>query len=265
MKQFYKLNIFIGFVLMFSISISGCEKRIPLDTPFPYVEDLIFCELIGIPNVGFQGVIQSVNSISTNDNFDISAVKLTIYEDDHIVYNQFLVDSKIEIKYVVKHDFEYAIKIEYLDQTIVSSRKVAAPEIEINDFEYQNNYIESLGLEVASLSYSCGGNTDSLYYINIDELVSPPFNGVSFGISDLPKLLLGGKQAAVSKRLPNPNRKDYIQSIVISIDHEAFQYYKLSSQLGSIPNDMIDGHQGNLEGGIGYFGVIDFDLEIRKF
>ena len=265
MKQFCNLKIFIGFVFLFSISIWSCEKRIPLDTEFPHADNLLFCELIGIPNVGFRGNIMPINKIEKNTHFDISTIKLTIFEDNHIAYSQFLTDSKITIKYVVKRASQYFIKIEYLDQVITSPIKKAAPEIHITSFEYQNEYIDSLDIEVTSVTYTCGGDADSLYYINVDDLVSLPIDEAPFGIAELPKLLLNGKQTSISKHIPNVNHEDYIRSLVLSIDHDAFRYYKLSAQLGSISNDNIDGHQGNLKGGIGYFGLIDFDLEIRKF
>ena len=257
------------FLLMIVSLLWACEKRILLDTEFPHAEERVFCEVVGFVNLGFFGTVTQVQEVTT-DIIDHQNLKVIIREENSIIFEETLTLPALFFSYPVKNDINYSIEILYKNQTIKSNQsKMASPPLFIENLIVENNFIDSLGFEVATIAFdftSPPNTNETLYYTYQIEL-SP----------DNPSTMLDpyGNNPAdtvsitslnfIEKRIANMTNHTFAHVGLLSIDKPFFQYLKNIKQLDIIPNDNIEGHHGNLDGGIGYFGVVNYDLEVVEF
>lgn len=239
----------------------GCEKRIPVAVDFPYEEHRLFCEILGIPDKGFYGRISLINEVQSNGilpadyHLEIMENGITVWE-----FNSSL--SQFFLAYEVKRDKQYSLFLAYDGQSVTSPSVTAPSPLLLENMTAQNEYIDSLGFKVVTYSFDASPTapTTEQYFTHAAQLVQSaaielnPFNINEVGI------ITGGEVAHIQQRLPNFQDEKYLKVGLLSLDKPLFQYLKNIKKLGSIPNDNIAGHQGNLTGSIGYFGVIEYEL-----
>lgn len=243
----------------------ACEKREPLDVGFPSEKGL-FCEVIGIPSVGFFGHISRISETSPAVYAPISVedeCQLNIYENDVLVYDEMvLYGSNIGIPYAIDTAATYRLTCDCKDYQLRSKApKEVPPPLEINNSSAYRFFVDSLNTYVVDVNYSIqnNGTSDQLFYYAYSERLSfssnNPFfeslGSATFGVPTLSSTI--GRY----KRIPSSGfSESYAIVTAISVDKDLFQYSRNIQQLGQIPNDDIANHHGNLEGGVGYFGVV---------
>lgn len=246
----------------------SCEKREILDIDFPQEND-IFCELIGIPEQGFFGNMSRITSANTPIYTPITAddeCQINIYENNVLIYDQTLINaSDIYIPYPIDIDAEYRLVCNCKNESIRSKAPQSAPAaVHINDSSAYRFFVDSLNLHVVDINYNINhqAQTDAFYYAYLEQVAPFP---AYLNPSNLSQLTLAPPNTSAStiqryKRLPSLNFNDQFASVLlISMDKDLFQYTRNIYQLEQIPNDEIANHNGNLEGGVGYFGIIQFD------
>lgn len=253
------------YIFVLGLCIAACEKREEIHVDFPHENDL-FCEIIGVPAQGFFGQITKINSVTSTYFNPISGAEectLSIYEDNTLIYNQLVNDgSYIFIPYNINENSDYELNCNCKDYHIQSKTpKTAPPNIVLNNSSAYRQYVDSLGLNVVDINYdiSYSQQEDLFYYAYNEILSSSPlffdYNIISTAELGIPTS--ENNDIHRYKRLPSTNFSDYFANIfVVSIDKDLFQYTRNIRQLGLIPNDDIANHHGNLEGGVGYFGII---------
>lgn len=247
----------------------ACEKRILLDTAFPHAEERIFCEVVGFVNLGFFGTVTQVQEVASN-TIEHQNLKVIIREESSIIFEETLTIPTLSFSYPVKNDINYSIEILYKNQKIKSNQnKMASPPLFIENLIVENDFIDSLGFEVATITFDfkAPSNTnEDLYYTyqielspdNPSTILNPYGNNPADTVSII-------NPNFITKRIANMTSYSFASVGLLSIDKPFFQYLKNIKQLNFIPNDNIEGHHGNLDGGIGYFGVVNYDLEVIEF
>ena len=239
-----------------------------LDTEFPYEKDRIFCEVIGLPGTGFFGTATQIKPVESGD-FEHQKVQVIIWEAGNIIFDTVPPVSSFSLPYNIQNDMDYSIEVKYKDQIITSRQhKKAPPRFTIEALSVENEFIDSLGFHVTTTAFSFAspiGTGEELFYTYNIELLSIQTQSINIFGTEPGGNIEAGTTTLVSSRLPNLSDYALAQISLISLDKEFYQYLKNINRLGIIPNDEVEGHQGNLEGGIGYFGIVNFDVELVEF
>jgi hypothetical protein len=257
-RKFFRFTMFLLLVLL-----SACEKRVLVETAFPFEKDRIFCELVGLVGTGFIGTLTQIQPVGTPGP-DHQGVKVIIREGESIIFNQTPDSAFFIFPYNIQDDSYYSLEILYKDQVITSKEnQKASPFFPIETLSCQNEFIDSLDFEVATVDFhftTQGTLQDDYYYTFNIELISNPLTPINIFGTEPAENIGGNSTKFISQRVPNLLNDTIARTTLISLDKAFYQYLKNIKLLGIIPNDDIEGHQGNLEGGIGYFGIVNYDV-----
>lgn len=257
MNRIYKY-VFIGILL---VTIVGCEKRMVLKKDFPHESSKLFCEIIGFPVRGFVGTISKIKSVQGNESTSISA-HLLIWENNKLIIDEMVQDNFL-IPYNVDVYHNYRMKVNYMNTEISSqTSSVVLPKIEMNNFAATNDFVDSLGIHVIQANFDFSNPemiTDSIYYVPNFSLNLFNDDFTKIGEFMKPKSILPNKSVYFKRKIANQFSYHAFRMNLFVIDKALFEYLKYIVQLGQIPNDNIEGHHGNITGGVGYFGIINYD------
>lgn len=255
-------------VLIFIISclFTNCEKRIPIDADFPYETDRLFCEIIGITELGFYGQINLINEVQSSSSLSTN-YHLTIEEDGISVIDTTSNSTVFFLAYSILPDKTYNLNIKYKQQTIYSTQVQTPAKILLKNLTATNDYIDSLGFNVVTYSFDATPtNASSDQYFSYTAQLVPDSNTALnlFKVEEGVRLD-NSSPTHTQQRIPNFANYAFLKTGLLSLDQVLYQYLKNIKKLGNIPNDDIAGHHGNLTGGIGYFGIINYDLKQVAF
>ena len=249
------------FLLMLLVTMIGCEKRMVLDKDFPHESSKLFCELIGFPERGFIGTISKIKTVQGKESTSVS-VQISIWEDNKLIIDEMIHDDFL-IPYNVDVNHNYKMEINYKNAIIRSqSSSVILPKMEMNNFLATNDFIDSLGIHVIQAQFDFKNSesiTDSIYYVPNFSLNLLNDDFTKIGEFMKPKSILPNKTVYFNRRIANQFNYHAFRMNLFIIDRALFEYLKYIVQLGQIPNDNIEGHHGNILGGVGYFGIINYD------
>ena len=258
----YSIAFSILLVLTFS-----CEKRIPLEAEFPYEEGRLFCEVLGISEQGFLCTIAPVQAIQATTSLP-ARYDLIIEEDGLTIFELHSDQSSFFLPYQMSSDKDYTLHIEYKGQDIYSQPTRMPAKIQLTNLEAGNDFIDSLGFYVASYAFDAEPTAPAepeQYFAFTSQLVFTPAVTIDwFDIEEGIRIENGATQH-IQQRIPNQNNYQYLKAGLLALDKHLYQYLKNIKKPGIIPNDHIAGHHGNLTGAIGYFGLVNYELEEVAF
>ncbi len=257
----------ISLMLMILSLCISCEKRIPIDADFPYESNRLFCEIIGVPDLGFYGQINQIKAVQSSPPLTTN-YQLTITEDGTTIIEVAGSLSNFFLPYNILAGKKYSLQLFYDTQLIESGQTTAPDKISINDLNASNDFIDSLGFNVVSYSFNArptnASNPDQ-YYSHTAQLLQNISSPIDFFNIEEGAKLDHATTNHIQQRLPNISNKKNLKISIIALDKELYLYLKNIKKLGIIPNDDIAGHHGNLRGALGYFGIINYDLREVSF
>ncbi len=244
----------------------SCEKRMDLETEFPFEKERIFCEVIGLVETGFFGTITQVQPVESI-RMEHQPLRTIIREEGRIIFNDMLYSDVFNFVYRIKDSTNYSIEIIYKNQMISSpDENMASPDIFIKNLVVNNEFVDSLGFHVANFNFAIFVPPQAQsYYSYVTEVIPSLLVSINLIGAEPTEKFSDGTTVHITKRIPNIQNYPYSRTTLFSIDKSLYQYLKNIHLLGNIPNDDIEGHQGNLDGGLGYFGIVNYDTAMVKF
>ena len=255
--------------LLFAILLLclSCEKRIPIEADFPYEANRLFCEIIGIVDQGFYGQINLVREVQSTTPLSTN-YHLTIEEDGIIIIDTTSSSTIFFLNYNIQPNKTYNLNINFNQQTVYSTPVQTPDKITLENLSASNDYIDSLGFKVVTYAFDAtppNNTSEHQYFSYTAQLLQNLSFPINFFDVEEGTSIKTGTTLHIRQRIPNLANQAFLKVGVLSLDQRLYQYLQNIKKLGNIPNDNIAGHHGNLTGGIGYFGIINYDLKEITF